>query len=82
MYLIVTKRTISFDGDERSRTNPGHGYGAYTKEVDVNIYFQLTEKDKLIEEIKRLSSSNTKYKLFSIKPIEAKVSTTVEVSLT
>lgn len=34
MYLIIWQDTVYHEGDERSRTNPGHGYPAYTENVD------------------------------------------------
>lgn len=45
LYFVVTKESIYIPGepgDERSRTNPGHGYPAtpgYTKMVDKVITF-------------------------------------------
>lgn len=32
-YAIITFETIHVPGDERSRTNPGHGYPAHTESV-------------------------------------------------
>lgn len=43
-YAIVEQRTIHHDGDERSRTHPGHGYPAYTEEVSVYRAFESREK--------------------------------------
>jgi hypothetical protein len=38
-FLLVTKRSIHIPGDERSRTNPGHGYPASTETVhDVKVF--------------------------------------------
>lgn len=34
MYLVITKRNIYHDGDERSRTHPGQGYPAHTESVE------------------------------------------------
>jgi hypothetical protein len=46
MYLVVTKRTIHHEGDERSRTNPGHGYPAYSEKVE-SVRTFATEKELL-----------------------------------
>lgn len=32
-YAVIKRKTISHSGDERSRTNPGHGYLAYDETV-------------------------------------------------
>ena len=32
-YGVVLTRHINHEGDERSRTHPGHGYPAYTESV-------------------------------------------------
>ena len=34
MYAVIVERSVYIPGDERSRTNPGHGYPATTE------YFQ------------------------------------------
>lgn len=34
LFIVITKRTIHHEGDQRSRDYPGHGYGAYSEEVD------------------------------------------------
>jgi len=38
-YAILEQRSINIPGDERSRTNPGHGYPASTEEVWDYIVF-------------------------------------------
>ena len=32
------------EGDERSRTNPGHGYPAYTEEVDLTSHYVFRDE--------------------------------------
>jgi hypothetical protein len=54
-YAIMTFDTLYHEGDERSRTNPGHGYGAYTEEVaHYNAYL---DKEEWLKEIKRLAKA-------------------------
>ena len=31
-YAVIVEKSVYHEGDERSRTNPGHGYGARTEE--------------------------------------------------
>ena len=39
MHLIITKASVHIPGDERSRTNPGHGYPAHTEHYDKVEFF-------------------------------------------
>src|SRR3989304_8144426 len=47
--IIFKTKSIHHEGDERSRTNPGHGYPAHTEEVSNHEYhaFEKTEAGKL-----------------------------------
>ena len=35
LFIVLSKRTIHPEGDQRSRDCPGHGYPAYSEEVSV-----------------------------------------------
>ncbi len=37
MFIIVVKGSYHVEGDERSRTNPGHGYPAHTVDTQTAI---------------------------------------------
>lgn len=39
-YGVITKSTIHHEGDERSRTSPGHGYPAYTETIQSFQHFK------------------------------------------
>ena len=43
-WVIVKTETVSHEGDERSRTNPGHGYPAYTEHF-VRVYEVFTDEE-------------------------------------
>jgi hypothetical protein len=59
-YAIIEFKTISIPGDERSRTNPGHGYPASTESYSEYIAFtDRAEWEKEKEIINR--SSSTQY---------------------
>lgn len=74
-YAIITVRTISHPSDERSRTYPGHGYPAYTENVDeFKTYDSVDQLKKAIIQLK-----NTSFKVYEIK--ELTVTTTIEVKL-
>lgn len=40
LYAALSSRSIHHEGDERSRTNPGHGYPAYTEDFVEFIPFK------------------------------------------
>jgi len=51
-WVIVRTDGVYIPGDERSRTNPGHGYPAETKNfLSYQVYFT---QEKLLEAIKEL----------------------------
>ena len=54
--IIYGTRRIHFEGDERSRTNPGHGYPAHTDTLDDIEHWVTTERAHLEEFITELDS--------------------------
>ena len=54
MYLVIEPYTIHHEGDERSRTHPGHGYPAYSETVQ-RIH-EFDTKFELLDWIKGNSS--------------------------
>ena len=79
-YAIIYEDTIHHEGDERSRTHPGHGYPAYSEEIE-----KLQTFDD-IEGLKRwikLNSSGYSRQVFkAIQYEELKVSTEIVVGVT
>jgi len=77
-YAILDKRSISIPGDERSRTNPGHGYPASTEEVWDYIVFP--NRVEWVVEVKKragLVFGNKDYVAISATP--AVITTTIDV---
>ena len=80
-WVILTFSRIHIPGDERSRTNPGHGYPAEDK--DIVIYNAYLTEQKWKEQINYLESQNsssylkTHYSAFKATP--AKISTSITV---
>lgn len=83
MYAVIVNEKIHIEGDERSRTNPGHGYPAHTLEIPKFIEFPNDEKFQEwyidnrkkyapVEVLKVIRFEEVKVKL------ETKVSITVE----
>lgn len=50
-WAIIEDSSVSHEGDERSRTNPGHGYPAYTEHIVT--YTAFTNKEEFEGELKR-----------------------------
>lgn len=78
-YAIVTERTIYHEGDERSRTNPGHGYPAYTETV--TDYKAFTDRESWEREIKMHEKDSYKPKYVAMYVTPARVATSVSVDV-
>jgi hypothetical protein len=82
-FAILTERTHSVHhaGDERSRTNPGHGYPAYTETFETMVYEAFTSEDQWKQKIGELVKSKAKFRAFSVHPATISTSLSVEVNL-
>jgi hypothetical protein len=80
-WAIITIESMWIEGDERSRTNPGHGYPGHTESYV--RYRAFTDEDEWKREIAELTTP----KYGSPKPFTAayvtpaKVTTTVNVKV-
>jgi len=75
-YIIIRNESVTIPGDERSRTNPGHGYPEHTDTYQKVEYF--TDRAKWEAEVARLQSQ--RWGSFKAgKFIPAKITTTTEV---
>lgn len=74
-YGVIYSDFIHHEGDERSRTHPGHGYPAYTEEVKTFKEFKTEDELKLWIERNR----NKNFKAIGYE--ELKIDYKVEVSL-
>lgn len=80
MYLIITERTIHHEGDERSRSHPGHGYPAYSEEVSVVEYIENRETfEARVMQLENGTYSRQKYKAFKADPVV--VSKKIEINI-
>lgn len=78
-YVILRFSSIYIPGDERSRTNPGHGYPAFTEPV--TNYYLYTNEAEWKAEITRLESNYTKESYTALISEKVNVKTTVSVSI-
>lgn len=77
-YLaIITNNAVDVPGDERSRTNPGHGYPGHTeRSFNIEVYESL---DAWEQEVKRLTLAKSPFQAVRINP--AKITTNVSVTV-
>lgn len=75
-YAILFVRSVYIPGDERSRTNPGHGYPGGTENY-WNIEVYKNREDWEAEIIKQ-TNQRTTFKAVKMTP--AKIQTTISVS--
>lgn len=76
-YAIIRATSIHHEGDERSRTAPGHGYPAWTETV--MAYHPYRGREEWIAEIERLVARKEAFQAIEVKPAE--VSTSVSVTV-
>ncbi len=74
---IILGASVHHEGDERSRTHPGHGYPAYTEHY--TTYEPYTDRDEWIRRIERLTKDRTRFVAVEAKPVS--VTTKVEISV-
>lgn len=75
---IVTKtKTIYHEGDERSRTHPGHGYPANIETIKYVEYIRFKDTDELSEWI--TENKNADYQIIQSTPVEVKTKVAVSV---
>lgn len=73
-WAIITSKTIYIPGDERSRTNPGHGYPESTEESI--SYEAFTDYDEFERHVIARSKYSSNFRIMKVTPmkIETKVS--------
>lgn len=73
VFAVIIERSIHHEGDERSRTHPGHGYPAYTETVhDFKEFKSEAEFRAWIEREESSKHSSTRYRPIAFKPVEIK----------
>ena len=76
-WAIITTSSYTVPGDERSRTNPGHGYPEHT--VDTIDYDAYTDFVEFTEAIERKALRNTKFRAVHVQPMSVDVTVSVKV---
>jgi hypothetical protein len=84
-YAVIIYKTIHIyhEGDERSRTNPGHGYPAYDEQIASCEHYVTEEKEDFENFVKSLHSKNEKdfifFEVFALGKLEVKIDVGVNV---
>lgn len=79
MFLIITTRSVYHEGDERSKTNPGHGYPAYSEDVDAVQEFSNDQENEFKTKVQQLTLSKKSFKAYSANRLT--VTTLVQVEI-
>lgn len=76
--MVFDTQTIHHEGDERSRTNPGHGYPAHTETINTITYYQCDDESDVKNWIIR-NKDKTNYSI--IRANKVSVEQKLEVKL-
>jgi len=77
--LVFTSQSIYHEGDERSRTHPGHGYPAHTEVIKSIDYISFTTLKEMEEWVVEAERKKTEYRLIEAQPLYAKVTAAVSI---
>lgn len=82
VYAVIIERSIHHEGDERSRTHPGHGYPAYTETVhDFKEFKNEAEFRAWIEREESSKYRSTRYRPIAFKPVEIKKNISFDIKV-
>lgn len=80
--LVFKTHSIHHEGDERSRTHPGHGYPAHTETVHAVEYVAFADKEAMEKWVIKMETSKRtepKYQLIEARPLSAEMTATVKI---
>lgn len=75
-YAIIEFSSIYIPGDERSQTNPGHGYPASSEPV--SHYIAFTDKEAWQAEVVEKTNRKDNFVALHVRPAQVKIQVTVE----
>lgn len=76
-FALIEQATVYHEGDERSRTHPGHGYPAYSE--NVLRYQAFDTKQQLLQAVSTLINSNAKFAVMEVKPLQTRTNLQISV---
>ncbi len=72
-FAVIIERSIHHEGDERSRTHPGHGYPAYTETVkEFKEFKDEAEFRAWVEREESRKYGREKYRPIAFKAVDVK----------
>jgi hypothetical protein len=74
-WALINNVTVYHEGDERSRTNPGHGYPAHA--TTHSEYIPFATEAALLDAINR--NCYNSFRIIKAEPLEIEVKTTVKI---
>ena len=84
--LVYDKKSVYIPGDERSRTNPGHGYPEHTEEFDSFEHWVATDEKALDEfvlalKLEETTSYSRQKRAYVILKVEKKAQVVTKTSI-
>jgi hypothetical protein len=70
-YGVITNTSVHHEGDERSRTNPGHGYPAYTE--NITTFKTFKDEDDMLRYRQRWSKDSDIFIEYGVVTFETTV---------
>ena len=80
--LVFKTHCIHHEGDERSRTNPGHGYPEYTETINAVEYIPFSSQEEMEQWVIKAETAKydkVNYRLIEARPLSAKITATVNI---
>ncbi len=76
-WALLCDDSIHIPGDERSRTNPGHGYPAEDRPIIAYEAYLTQEKLMTVIRERKESQSVQKFSVYKVNPVTVLVSTSI-----
>ena len=71
-FAILTPRSVFIPGDERSRTNPGHGYPEHTEQSwDIEVYEKQSDWETKVKELALRKDRN--FQAVKVDPVKVEL---------
>lgn len=77
LYMVTWSVSVHHEGDERSRTHPGHGYPAHT--TTEQKFKIVNGQDALKAEIAMHDRYHEKTQCYKIQPVQVKTETIISI---
>lgn len=80
-FAVLVESSYTVPGDERSRTNPGHGYPEHTEHYTEFINLETADElQKWVEREEKSLHGKRKYKVIQYTELEVKTKVEIQIS--